>query len=248
LIRRSFPSKRTAVLSHFPVLRAAAVLAALLLAGCSAGPLPNSGMSFGAVGGNLMLPVTSIQGRKFLSVIRQQYDFSCGSAALATLLSYQYGDPQDEAAIFRGMWANGDRAQIRRLGFSLLDMKRYLQDRGMDGDGYRVSLEQIAKTGLPGIGLITTNGYRHFVTIKGVAGDRVLVGDPSLGLRTMTRDEFLEMWNGVYFVVDHKKKAQFVAFNAASDWSLIPTARYSLAAEPMSLQALGLLRPGFGEF
>lgn len=221
---------------------------AVLLAGCSAGPVPDTGTNLSALGGNLRIPVTSWQGRKFISVVRQQYDFSCGSAALATLLHHQYGDAQDEASVFRGMWAHGDQAQIRRLGFSLLDMKRFLQDRGMDGDGYRVSLEQIAKTGLPGIALISTNGYRHFVTVKGVAGDTVLVGDPALGLRTLKSAEFMKMWNGVYFVIDHKNKTQSALFNASADWSLIPTARYTLAAEPMSLQALGLLRPGFGEF
>lgn len=205
-------------------------------------------MNISALGGNMSIPIASIQQRKFTSVVRQQYDFSCGSAALATLLTYQYGDTQSEAAVFSGMWAQGDKAQIRRLGFSLLDMKRYLQERGMDGNGFRVSLEEIAKTKLPGIALIETSGYRHFVTIKGLTDGRVLVGDPALGLRTVPNEDFMKMWNGVYFVISRAPDAPAVAFNAAAEWALIPRARYDLSAEPVTIQALALLRPGYGEY
>ena len=34
----------------------------------------------------------------FRTVIRQQYDYSCGSASLATLLHFHYGRPVGEAA------------------------------------------------------------------------------------------------------------------------------------------------------
>ena len=36
------------------------------------------------------MPVTSLIGRRFETVVRQQYDFSCGSAALATFFFYDY--------------------------------------------------------------------------------------------------------------------------------------------------------------
>ena len=75
------------------------------------------------------LPVTSMLGRRFETVVRQQFDFSCGSAALATLLRYHYEDPQNEQTVFLGMFQDGDQAQIRKLGFSLLDMNRYLAAR-----------------------------------------------------------------------------------------------------------------------
>ena len=60
--------------------------AAILLSGCAA-VTPQEGSSRLDYGGVLEfgLPVTSMLGRRFETVIRQQYDFSCGSAALATL-------------------------------------------------------------------------------------------------------------------------------------------------------------------
>src|SRR4051812_21630096 len=132
------------------------------------------------------LPVRSLQSRKFLTVVRQRYDFSCGSAALATLLRYHYGDAQTEESVFQGMWSEGDRPQIRRAGFSLLDMKRYLARRAIGSDGYGVSVPDIVRAGIPGIVLLNVEGYRHFVVLKGIDSGTVILGDPSVGLRRLS--------------------------------------------------------------
>ena len=224
---------------------AAAVLLAFL-PGCTAGDLPDGRKYISQAAGDLRLPVVSVADRKFTTVVRQQYDFSCGSAALATLLTYQYGDRRSEPDVFVGMWNGGDQAQIRKLGFSLLDMKRYLNSRGMNGDGYKVSLEQVRSAGLPGIALITVKGYRHFVVVKGVTATDVLIGDPAMGLRSLPHREFEALWNGIYFVV--AITGATAHFNDGGDWNLVPRARYSLAMEPLSLQALALMSPSFGSF
>ncbi|GGB39366.1 hypothetical protein GCM10011380_31070 [Sphingomonas metalli] len=197
--------------------------------------------------GDYSVPVASMLARKFNTVVRQQYDFSCGSAALATLLHYHYGLPRSETEVFTGMWREGDRAQIRRVGFSLLDMKRYLADQKLGADGYKVSLDAIAKRRLPGIALITTKGYRHFVVVKGVVGDRVLLGDPSLGLQSMPRATFQGMWNGVYFVLNTRPDLGARSFNA--QWRALPRAPVgSPFIDPLSQQALTLSAPFYRDF
>jgi uncharacterized protein len=75
--------------------------------------------------------------RAFSRTWHQQYDFSCGSAAVATLLTFQYDRPIDETTVFKEMYAVGDQAQIRAKGFSLLDMKRFLESRGYTADEFR---------------------------------------------------------------------------------------------------------------
>lgn len=154
----------------------------------------------------------------FRTVVRQQFDFSCGSAALATLLTYQYGLKTSETDAFKRMYAVGDQAKIRKVGFSMLDMKRYLAERGVDSDGFRMSLDEIASEGRPAVALVVLGRYRHFVVIKGVARDRVLVGDPALGLKTYTRGEFAKIWNGIAFMLDGKGATTHPQFNARSDW------------------------------
>ena len=215
-----------------------------LLAGCSTAAIPE-GANRVELGGALTfdLPVTSMIGRRFETVVRQQYDFSCGSAALATLLRYHYEEAQTEQSIFVGMYRNGDRAQIRKLGFSLLDMKRYLAGRKIIADGYRVTIDQIRDAKLPGIALIDFNGYKHFVVVKGVDRTSVILGDPSLGLRRASIREFVHQWNGVIFVLDYRSEFAKSHFNQASDLVRAPGGRMFGPADPLTLAELALTRP-----
>lgn len=194
------------------------------------------------------VPVVSWEERRFAGVVQQKFDFSCGSAALATLLRHHYGYEVREDNAFRGMWAAGDRAQIRQVGFSLLDMKRWLATRGLAADGYKVSLDDIQKTGIPGLALIMVENYRHFVVVKGVRGNEVLVGDPSRGLTVMSRGAFLAAWNGVYFVLSGEQAIGRDAFGRAEQWAAFTRApvgnRFS---DPVSQQALMLSAPFYGD-
>jgi predicted double-glycine peptidase len=232
---------------------AACLLLALALgtAGCAAQIAP-SDPRFAATSGPIadyQVPVASMLARKFATVVRQQYDFSCGSAALATLLRYHYGLPRTEADVFTGMWRQGDQANIRKVGFSLLDMKRYLADNRLQADGYKVTLEAIAARRLPGIALITYKGYRHFVVIKGITATSVLLGDPSLGLHAIPRETFQAMWNGVYFVLNSATPVGERNFNGVNQWQ--PLARAPVGApflDPLSMQALTLSAPFYRDF
>jgi len=199
--------------------------------------------------GELSIPVASLAERRFLTVVQQRYDFSCGSAALATLLRYHYGEMIGEEAVFAGMWRDGDRAAIRRVGFSLLDMKRFLAARGEPADGFRVTLTQIMTAGVPGIALINIGGYRHFVVVKGVQQDRILLGDPALGLRAVSPAEFERIWNGIYFVINDRRAMARSQWNGPRQWAAYVGAPIGDPfLVPLSQQALYLTVPAKGEF
>lgn len=155
----------------------------------------------------------------FRTVVRQEHDFSCGSAALATLLTYHYGLKTTEADTFQAMYAKGDQAKIRKVGFSMLDMKHYLADHGLQSSGYKLTLDEVAQAHAPVIALINVGAYRHFVVIKGVDHDKVLIGDPALGLKITTRAIFGKMWNGIALALDPPKSGAPPRFNEASEWS-----------------------------
>ncbi|KRA83966.1 hypothetical protein ASD76_08160 [Altererythrobacter sp. Root672] len=223
--------------------RTACVLAvSLMLTACADNPVRPTGSTLSLASGDYALPTKSMVERRYLTVVRQQYDFSCGSAALATLLRYHYGDLQNEQTIFVGMWKEGDRAQIRRLGFSLLDMKRYLNARGIKADGYVVTLADIERTGIPGIALIDMKGYKHFVVIKGVENGQVLIGDPSLGIRLIDEEQFAPMWNGILFALSDAPERGKSSFGREEEWNLVARSRATILMEPASLQALWLTR------
>lgn len=213
-----------------------------MLEACAGGAVPRTGSTLSLSTGDYNLPVKSMAERRFLTVTRQHYDFSCGSAALATLLHYHYGDLQNEQSIFVGMWKEGDREQIKRLGFSLLDMKRYLNARGIKADGYVVTLDDIEKTGIPGIALIEMRGYKHFVVVKGVENGQVLVGDPSVGIRLISTKDFNGMWNGILFALGDAVPQGKSSFGRDDEWALVPRSRATMIMEPASLQSLLLTR------
>ncbi|RZJ02065.1 MAG: peptidase C39 [Brevundimonas sp.] len=205
-----------------------AALACLFLA---AAPSAHAQVELNGPTGPMSIRVVSYRDIPFRTVVRQQYDFSCGSAALATLLRYHYGRDVDERAVFEAMFAAGDQEQIRRVGFSLLDMKRYLEGHGYLADGFRLTLDDLEKGRAPAIIMVDTGGYRHFVVLKGMDADRVLIGDPAVGLKVYSREEFAALWNGVAFMLrspgDH--------FNETGDWTKFATLRPDTAMPANSL-------------
>ena len=194
-------------------------------------------------GGLFTIQTTSLKELRFKSTIRQEHDFSCGSAALATLLTYHYDDPVTEEAVFNVMMAHGNKEKIQREGFSLLDMKRYLEANGYRADGYITTLDKVAKVGIPVIVLINNGGYLHFVVIKGIDNEKVLIGDPATGARTVARPEFEAIWNKLVFVVHDKKQLALAAFNKESDWKVREKSPLGEALSRDSLGAFSLLIP-----
>jgi len=191
----------------------------------------------------------SLQEAKYSQVVRQQYDFSCGSAALATLLTFHYDQETDEQDAFGAMYAAGDKEKIAAAGFSLLDMKTYLESIGYIADGYQASLDTLENAAVPAIALINYRGYRHFVVVKGIVGDEVLIGDPALGIKLMSRADFEGLWdNGVLFIIKNKPEIGRQHFNQSDEWSLLARAPLGTALSPDSLAQLTVGLPRLGDF
>ena len=198
-------------------------------------------------GQNYSLHLTTLKEAKFRNTIRQKYDFSCGSAAVATLLTYQYGYPLSEQTAFAQMYAHGNRAKINKQGFSLLDIKQFLQANGFEADGFRVPLEKLAQEHLPAIALIEDKGYHHFVVIKGLLYGRVLIGDPALGTRSIPRDRFDKLWKDKLLFVIHDRR-DLARFNTVSDWRAAPFAPMSAGVDRRLMDYLTMPKFGPGQY
>ncbi len=179
--------------------------------------------------------VTSLKEARFKTVVKQQYDFSCGSAAVATLLTYHYDRPTLEREIFTAMYEAGDREKIKKVGFSLLDMKEYLARIGYRADGFKIGLDRWAELGVPAIALIDVRGYKHFVVVKGLGSDRLLVGDPAAGIKVMRTTAFQEIWNGVVFLIRNQASVGRDHFNLKDDWEADLKAPFGTALSRQSL-------------
>lgn len=226
-------------------MRGGVALSAALAAICLVTPADAQVRTHGEGGGSYTIAVTSWRDIPFRTVVRQQYDYSCGSAAVATMLRFHYGLTVSESEVFQSMYQRGDQARIRSVGFSMLDMRTYLESRGFRADGLRLSLDRLATLDVPAIALITHNNYRHFVVVKGVSADRVLVGDPTFGLQTYSRAEFEEIWNGVVLAIRQTPEGwPAPAYNRAEEWRPWSRAPLHMAQQPISATDLTL---GFRE-
>jgi uncharacterized protein len=197
--------------------------------------------------GSFSVPVKSLKEARWDTVIRQQYDFSCGSAAVATLLSHHYGVKVDEAEVFQAMFQAGDQAKIRAEGFSMLDMKRFLDSRGLQSDGFRMTLDQLLKIGVPGIVLVNTQGYRHFVVLRGMRDGTILLADPAIGSITVPRAQFESIWDGTVLAARANLQVARNNFNSSRDWEPWPRAPITRGVDRSGLGMFVLSLPGRNE-
>jgi predicted double-glycine peptidase len=191
--------------------------------------------------GDFKVHVVSMREARFQTIILQKYDYSCGSAALASLLTYHYERPTTEEAVFKAMFDTGDQAKIQQEGFSLLDMKVHLARQGLVADGYKMTLDKLAKLGVPVITLINTGGYRHFVIVKGIRADEVVIGDPAQGVIVVDREKFEPAWSGVVLVIRNEAARGKEHFNLAQDWRVRQKAPFGTALTRDSLANFTLL-------
>lgn len=158
------------------------------------------------------VPLESAKALRDRGVVRQASDYSCGAAALATLLTYSLGDTVDEVTILRPILEplRKDRGRLRKKeGLSLLDLRGEAQARGYKAEGFRLTPEVLPKLKRPVIVYIKPRDYPHFAVLKGIRADRAYLADPSLGNVRFPIYKFLEMWldetgKGIVFVVERK--------------------------------------------
>lgn len=180
-------------------MRTSALLTLLLLAG----PAWASNMSIPALPGGTVIhkSIQSMRERHFSDLVQQKTDFSCGAAALATVLRQAYWLDVDEKQVIEGMLAHSDQDTVKVQGFSMLDMKKYVESIGMRARGYRIPAESLDKVNIPVVVLMDIRGYKHFVVMQRVQRDWVYVGDPVLGHKRYAREDFVKGWNGIIFAV-----------------------------------------------
>jgi predicted double-glycine peptidase len=149
--------------------------------------------------GSAAEPVKSLIELRTEGVVVQKFDLSCGAAALATLLNFQFGDRVTEKQVTEGLiqrkeYIDNPLVVRVRQGFSLLDLKRYVDRRGYQGVGYgNLELNDL-KDLAPIIVAVSPLGYNHFLVYRGQSADKVLLADPAFGNRTMSVEKFLRIW------------------------------------------------------
>ena len=221
--------------------RTAAFLIVLLITACSSARHGAAQVVVQAGPVREQISVTSLKTQRDFGVVKQKFDYSCGAAALATLLTYGLNDNVGEDTLLRSLFDGLSPDQVGALqksGFSLLELQRLAQKRGYQAQGFRIPQEQLSRLGYPVIVFIRPHGYRHFAVLKGIRGDRVYLADPSLGNVRMPLYRFLDMWadksrRGIIFAVERRNGqwpehfALQLANNSASPVEILSAAKLS---------------------
>jgi len=133
---------------------------------------------------------TPYRSLRYTQVTGQADWYTCGAAAVSTLLTY-YDDPATEQEAQEVAFAETQASGKDPLeGLTALSLKRALQSRGYTVKAYRVDLEQLAdyfrREGLPVVAHVT-KPQLHFLVVSGLVPDpcsgrsQVLLADPSWG-------------------------------------------------------------------
>lgn len=134
-----------------------------------------------------VLRIQSWKALRDARVVKQDLDYSCSAASLATLLNEFYLRDITEAALLKAM----DKGDLRA---SFEDMQRALPRFGFKAQGFAATYDQLARLKMPVVVYLKHRKDDHFSVLRGIDETTVWLADPSLGNRTYSKAQFLDMW------------------------------------------------------
>lgn len=122
------------------------------------------------------------------NVVKQNVDYSCGSASLATILTYFYNQPTTKSQVIKDLALNKQMASFQ-------DLANVSQKYGFIGRGIATNYDSLKKIKIPAIVYLNHNRTDHFSVLRAIDDTHVYLADPSWGNRTLTRKQFEKIWN-----------------------------------------------------
>lgn len=123
-------------------------------------------------------------------VEKQYLDYSCGSAALATIFKSYYGMNVSEHDILQKVIKHGDDGTA-----SFYDLQKVSEDYSFKASGVRVTFETLRTLQIPAIVYLQNEERDHFSVVKGIGNNgTVSLADPSWGNRNLSAGQFRKMW------------------------------------------------------
>ena len=173
-------------------------------------------------------------------VVMQRYDYSCGAAAMATLMRYYFADDVTEREVLLDILDHisvEDTKKRKKEGFSLLDLKEYAERQGYQAAGVDLELAALRQLAGPVLVYLETDGYKHFAILRGVREDRVFLADPSRGNVSVPVSRFVTQWSGITLVLGKEGFGTPAAYPLAVDHDSpfrpqVRTARRALYLQP----------------
>jgi predicted double-glycine peptidase len=138
-------------------------------------------------------------------VVKQKFDYSCGSSALATLINLCFPDKVTEEEIIQLILDSKDSFEIQEIaqyGYSLLDLARAAETKGYTAFMYNVKLHHLYQLKGPVLVYFEPYEEKHFAVLKQVTKRYVYLADPARGNIRVPIYLFLSEWHGVILAID----------------------------------------------
>ena len=181
---------------------------------------------------------------RYTDVIEQSNEYTCGAAAVATLLTYFYDIPVSERdvlnLVYESMRVRGEKPE-QGHGLTAYDLKEALESKGVETKGFLVKpaalQDYFARGGLPVI-IHLTKPEKHFEVAVGMIGDQVVIADPSWGRSVIPLTELAKQrgYDGVILVpIPSSALARQVAARqqATLEWAALRLTRLARLRESL---------------
>jgi len=150
---------------------------------------------------NIKKPITSWIEIKNKNLTRQKEDYSCGSASLATILKYYYGQDITEKQILdsvmkiKGVTRDSTLKEYKEAnGLSFLDLSTIADKKGFKALGLALDMDALKKLQIPVILYVKIRKSEHFTVYKGMDARYAYLADPSMGNTKVRLSKFKEMF------------------------------------------------------
>jgi predicted double-glycine peptidase len=146
------------------------------------------------------VPVSSWSEMRNDGVVRQQFDFSCGAASMATVMRYFYNRDVGERGIVgdvlaaKGVNAGARELEASDFALSFADLSDYATTKGFKGIGMALDIDSLRKLTVPVIIYIKIRNFEHFTVFRGIGEEFVHLADPSFGNMKVKLEKFKEMF------------------------------------------------------
>ncbi|QDU75384.1 Peptidase C39 family protein [Bremerella volcania] len=144
------------------------------------------------------------------NIVKQQRDYSCGAAALATICRYYWGDPVTENQVLDVIEKQLTREELQERfqnGLAISDLRLTAVKLGYLSTIGRLSMSELADVKVPLIVAIRLEETNHFVVLRDMANGWVFLADPARGNLRIPQFEFERIWieNAVLVVAKQGK-------------------------------------------
>jgi predicted double-glycine peptidase len=149
-------------------------------------------------------PVTSLVTLNYAEVVRQDRDFSCGAAALATILNFYFGERYSEQDLLDILAARYDPAAWKKrqaTGLSLEDLAYVAGKVGYSAEGALIGISGLLQIEGPVIVHLRKGTFEHFSAFRGTKDGAILLADPILGQVQYSPATFRAQYTGMAMAV-----------------------------------------------